>query len=112
MDVKLALATFVLPVVAMILGIPMALELIPPNRFFGYRTRKTLSSESVWYRANRAAGWSLLLCGMAALSHNLWLERNHPDWPSATKQLFMTVSTAVLLFAGLIYAGLYVRKLQ
>jgi len=112
MDVRLALAAYVLPGVAIVFGIPMALGLVPPNRFYGYRTRKTLSSGAIWYRANRAAGWSMLLCGVAALGHNLLLQHNHPDWTSATKQLFMTVSAALLLFAGLIFSSLYVRKLR
>ena len=44
MDVKLALVAYVLPGLALVFGIPMALGLIPPNRFYGYRTRKTFSS--------------------------------------------------------------------
>lgn len=112
MDVKLALAAYMLPGLAIVFGVPMALGLVPPNRLYGYRTRKTLSSEAVWYRANRAAGWSLVLCGIAALGHNILLQHNHPDWPSATKQLFMTISAALLMFAGLIFSSLYVRKLQ
>jgi uncharacterized membrane protein len=112
MDLKLLLVAFVLPGLAVVFGIPMVLGVVPPNRFYGYRTRKTLSSEAVWYRANRVAGWSLLLCGIAALGHNLLLQHNHPDWPSATKQFVMTVSAALLMLAGLIFSSLYVRKLR
>ena len=112
MDLRLALAAYVLPGVAIVFSIPMMLGVVPPNRFYGYRTRKTLSSEAVWYRANRAAGWSLFLCGIAALAHNVLLQHDHPDWSSATKQLVMTLSAAVLLFAGLIFSSFYVRKLR
>jgi hypothetical protein len=47
MDVKLALTAYVLPGLAVVFGIPMALGLVPPNRFYGYRTRRTLSSLDV-----------------------------------------------------------------
>ena len=111
MDLKLALIAYVLPGLAVVLGIPMALALIPPNRFYGYRTRKTLSSADVWYRANRVCGWSLVIAGIAALGHNALFQHDHADWPSATQQLFMTLSTGLLLLLGLVFSALYVRKL-
>ncbi len=112
MDLRLASAAYVLPGVAIVVGIPMVLGIIPPNRFYGYRTRKTLSSAAIWYPANRAAGWSMVLCGAAALAHNFFLLHTHPDWPSDVKQIFMTISAALLLLAGLIFSGLYIRKLR
>ena len=60
MDVTLALVAYVPPGLAVVFGIPMALGLVPP-RFYGYRTRRTLSSVDVWYRANRVCGWSLAI---------------------------------------------------
>jgi uncharacterized membrane protein len=111
MDVKLALIAYVVPGLAVVFGIPMALRLIPPNRFYGYRTRKTLSSAGVWYRANRVSGWSLVIAGMAALCHNALFRHHHAHWASATQQLFMTVSTGFLLLLGLIVSAFYVRKL-
>jgi uncharacterized membrane protein len=110
-DVRLALAAYVLPGLAIVFGIPMALGLVPPNPYYGYRTRKTFSSTDTWYRANRIAGCSLLMAGILALCHNLLLQHDHPGWPSATKQLIMTISAALLLFLGLIISGIYVRKL-
>jgi uncharacterized membrane protein len=112
MDVRLALAAYVPAGLAILFGIPMALQFVPPNRYYGYRTQKTLSSPSLWYRANRVAGWAMLLSGLAALSHNLWLQHAHSDWPSATQQLIMTLSTAAVLFSGLIISAFYVRKLR
>ena len=111
MNVNLALAGYVLPGLAVVLGIPMALRLVPPNRFYGYRTRKTLSSADIWYRANRVSGWSLAIAGIAALGHNVLFQRDHASWPSATQQLFMTVATALLIFGALAFSAFYVRKL-
>lgn len=37
-------------------GFPLALDLVPPNRFYGYRNRKTLSDREVWRKANVFSG--------------------------------------------------------
>lgn len=45
-------------------AIPLILEKVPPNRWYGFRVAKTFSSESIWYAANRVAGYDLLLSGI------------------------------------------------
>jgi uncharacterized membrane protein len=111
MALQLALVAYVLPGLAIVLGIPMGLELIPPNRFYGYRTRKTFSSRDIWYRANRFSGWSLAIAGAVALGHNALFRHDHADWPPATQQVFMALTTALLLLLALVFSALYVRKL-
>ena len=111
MDEKLVLIAYVLPGLAVVFGIPMALGLVPPNRFYGLRTRRTLSSADVWYRANRVCGRCLAIAGIAALCHNALFRHDHADLPSATQQLFMTISTGVSLALGLVVSAFYVRKL-
>jgi uncharacterized membrane protein len=111
MDMKLALIAYILPGLAVVFGIPLTLGLVPPNHFYGYRTRKTLSSADVWYRANRVSGWSLVVGGLVALGHNAWFRHDHAAWSSTTQQLFMTLSTGLLLLLGLIVSVFYVRKL-
>jgi uncharacterized membrane protein len=37
------------------------LKLVPPNRLYGFRTRKTLSSPDIWYPANVFSGYALML---------------------------------------------------
>lgn len=38
-------------------SLPLILRVVPPNRFYGMRTRLTLSSAEVWYAANEFTGW-------------------------------------------------------
>jgi uncharacterized membrane protein len=63
---------FLIPsIIFLIISIPLVAGKIPRNRFFGIRTRKTLSDERVWYAANRFGGWlfivfSLIYLGIAA----------------------------------------------
>jgi uncharacterized membrane protein len=47
--------------VIFVLCIPLVLKLVPPNRLYGFRTRKTLSSPEIWYPANVFAGYALML---------------------------------------------------
>jgi uncharacterized membrane protein len=47
--------------VIFLVSIPLALRLVPPNRIYGFRTRKTLSRPDIWYRANVFSAYSLML---------------------------------------------------
>ena len=42
-----------LPVLLIAVSIPLMLGMVPRNHWYGFRTPKTLSSDSVWYPANR-----------------------------------------------------------
>jgi len=44
-----------------LLTLPLVFRLVPPNRIYGFRTQKTLSSRDIWYRANVFAGYALMI---------------------------------------------------
>jgi len=46
------------------IGLPLALDKIPPNALYGFRTPRTMSDERVWYPANRYAGKGLTAAGL------------------------------------------------
>ncbi|MFM2313914.1 MAG: hypothetical protein RLZZ04_3190 [Cyanobacteriota bacterium] len=46
------------------MSIPLILEKVPPNKWYGFRVAKTFSSEGIWYSANRVAGYDLLSVGI------------------------------------------------
>lgn len=50
------------------ISIPLILEKVPPNRWYGFRVKKTLSDEKIWYVANRIAGYDLLIAGVVVLT--------------------------------------------
>jgi len=65
MDVGFARWTFVAVGLLFVgINVPLALGKIPPNWFYGFRTRKTLSSPEIWYPANRAAGRDGAIAGV------------------------------------------------
>jgi uncharacterized membrane protein len=111
LDIKLALIGYILPGLGVVLGIPMALGMVPPNRYYGYRTRRTMASANVWYPANRIAGRCLAIAGLAAVCHNAYFQHEHANWPPATQQFFMAIASGVLMLLGVMVSAIYVRKL-
>ena len=37
---------------------------VPPNRWYGFRTAKTFSNQTIWYAANRVVGTDLIVAGV------------------------------------------------
>lgn len=59
--------SFLVPcVVIMVVCIPLMLRLVPPNRFYGFRTRRTLENRELWFRANRFAGCALFVAALSS----------------------------------------------
>ena len=46
------------------MGTPCSMGLVPPNRLYGFRTRKTLHDPDVWYPTNRVAGYWGIVTGL------------------------------------------------
>jgi uncharacterized membrane protein len=52
---------FFVPAAAiLVVSLPLILGLIPRNRIYGIRTRKTLSDDRTWYSVNRFGGEMIL----------------------------------------------------
>jgi len=49
------------------LAIPHIKEIIPPNNWCGFRTKKTLSNEKIWYKANKYMGKELFKAGLVMI---------------------------------------------
>ena len=56
---------FMLSGVIALISIPLILQRVPPNRLYGFRSAKTLSSPAIWYRANTYSGWALFIAAIA-----------------------------------------------
>ena len=44
------------PLGIVVVSIPLIFGMVPRNHWYGFRTPKTLSSDTVWYQANRIGG--------------------------------------------------------
>jgi hypothetical protein len=94
-----------------IVALPLILGLIPPNRLYGFRTKKTMSHADVWYRVNRFAGIAIMLASVVyALAAGTWpYDRAAPD--NFSVWLLHLAVFAGPLVGGLIAAGSYSKRL-
>ncbi len=79
--------TFALPLLVAVLAVPLLLEWVPPNRFYGFRTPETLGSPQLWYDVNSATGWALLLAGLLGLAGACAVAFLGTEWPPARRQV-------------------------
>jgi uncharacterized membrane protein len=104
------LVTLVGPLVAVALAIPMILGKVPRNCLYGFRTPYTMSSDPVWYRANRIAGIALAVSGVFWVLMGLILPRVM-DSEQAAIRLTGLLGAAGILVGLLVSAWLvYSRK--
>jgi uncharacterized membrane protein len=83
-------------------SIPLLLRVVPPNRFYGLRTRRTLASRELWFRANRVAGCAFFLAA-AASSLVFLAEPEYASGRSLTGLLVFVVPLGAALLVTLGY---------
>jgi len=85
------------------LGIPLKLNKIPPNRWYGFRTRKTLSDDDIWYAVNSATGEDMVRGGasLAACSFFVIVLRDWIEYETALAILLgVTILTALWMLVN------------
>ena len=61
------MTSFIVPcAIIAVASLPLLLKVVPPNRFYGFRTRRTLADRELWFRANRFAGGAFFLAAAAS----------------------------------------------
>ena len=85
-------------------GLPLKHDKVPPNRFYGFRTRKTLSDEKIWYAVNRVTGSDMISVGiiMTGISLVLLALRDRLP-PEAAMAILLTVT--IFSVAWMAYHG-------
>ena len=99
------------PLLVLALSIPMILSKVPPNSTYGFRTQKTLSSQEIWYPANRAAGWFMLAAMVVSICFNLALWWIFPEWSLNRTVGWMTGGTMILLLTSVLASIIYIGRL-
>jgi uncharacterized membrane protein len=71
---------------------------VPPNHFYGCRTKNTLSDPNIWYEANRASGKDFLIAGLlvfvASLVTLVFGQGANPDQVAITLLSVLVLSVA------------------
>jgi uncharacterized membrane protein len=94
-----------------LVAIPLVAGLIPRNRFYGVRTRKSLTEDRIWYPVNRFAGIMLMLASLVyALVAACW-PYNKPAGDNFTVWLVHLIGFVLPLFIGLVLTFIYARRL-
>jgi uncharacterized membrane protein len=98
--------SFLVPcTIVAVASIPLMLNVVPPNRIYGFRTRQTLANRELWFRANRFAGCALFIAsGTSAAVFAI-----HPEYASARSAMGLVVFL-VPLAAALVASFAYVRR--
>ncbi len=103
---------FAIPAALLFLAaIPLALGLIPRNRFYGFRIRKALADDRVWYSINRLAGIMLMLASVVyAVVARAW---PYSRLTGGNFEIFLIHLAGfwLPLLIALVLAGIYVRRL-
>jgi SdpI/YfhL protein family len=84
-----------------IVALPLVAGMIPRNRLYGFRTKKTLSDDVIWYRVNRFAGVAILVAsGVYGAVAILW------PYDRAAADNFAIWLRHLAAFAGPLVVGL------
>jgi uncharacterized membrane protein len=88
------------------ISIPLIMRKVPPNSFYGCRTRKTLSDPKIWYEANHTSGIDFCVAGLIVFVSSLAMlilgqnvETNHAV---ATLLIILLLSVGGVLWHGLL----------
>jgi uncharacterized membrane protein len=94
-----------------LMSIPLVLALIPRNRFYGIRMRKTLADDRVWYSANRFGGSLCLMSGAIYVGFaTAWPMSGLQD-PRFTLWLIHLGAFVVPLLTSVVWTMRYVHRL-
>ena len=80
------------------LAIPLWMRRIPPNRFYGVRTRATLADEALWYDVNERCGQDLLAAGVLFLVAIVVIDVIGARWAPELR----TLASAMILIVALV----------
>jgi uncharacterized membrane protein len=96
----------VAPLLTVGLSVPLIFRRIPPNPFYGLRTRRTFLSPRIWYAANRTAGIWLTIAGIVWLAAGLLIpaivgsQQDALPWVIAVGLVSTILATVIALVAA------------
>ncbi|MEO8564282.1 MAG: SdpI family protein [bacterium] len=80
------------------LAVPLWMRRVPPNRFYGVRTRAALADETRWYDVNARCGQDLLVAGVVLLVAIVVIDAIGARWAPELR----TLASAMVLVVALV----------
>jgi uncharacterized membrane protein len=93
------------------IAIPLVLGKIKRNNFYGFRTPRTLSSDDVWYPANRIAAKNMIVASVFILIASAVLFLLKARMPPQTTVLIIAVLTIAAIVGAVVKSFIALRKL-
>ena len=87
-------------------AVPLVMARVAPNRFYGFRTPRTLADRGLWYRVNGFAGRALL----AAAAVGLAIVAELPDASFAAPSPTAIVAMLLPIVAAIAASFIYLRR--
>src|SRR6516225_9331499 len=106
----LRVLSIAMPALIFVLGIPLILRVVPPNRFYGFRTPTSYSSADAWYQINFATGLALVVAGIVAGLLVLFLSHGPVTLKSEVRYLVGILFTAIITLTSLVPVVIYSNK--
>lgn len=94
----------------MLLSIPLILQKVPPNPWYGFRVRRTLQDPTVWYPVNAYGAWYLLGVGTAIIV-TASVGYFTTEWDVARYAITVGIVALIGVIAMCVQTLRYVRKL-
>lgn len=98
-----------LPALFVAIATPMILGKVPPNPWVGFRTRKTMSSQALWYKANRTGGIYLMISTLAAVA--IWGGLIYVPMPETVRPLLDVLVLAICQSVAITVVLLRMKKM-
>jgi hypothetical protein len=93
------------------LSIPLIGNRIPPNPYYGFRTRKTLSDPKIWYEVNHIQGNDLFVAGalitFSSIATLVFAQSWRVEHVTTTLLLVMVLS----LIGGLLHGFIVLKRM-
>ena len=102
-----------LGVLSIVIGIPLARRLVPPNRWYGVRIPATLRNPAIWYEINAKSGRDLIWLGATLIVVAVALPRVTalpPGGYVAVITVAFVVASLILTFRATVLARRLDRK--
>ncbi len=112
----LVLIDWLLPILLFILSLPLLLKIIPPNRFYGYRSGKSKANEKIWYKTNRLWGMLGVIASIIAFvwryGAKLFLKSLSEDTSKTVTVIIFVSSVIIISIITIIFEQKLVKSLN
>jgi len=86
-----------IPILILVLAIPLLFDKVPRNRWYGFRTSTSLSSDEAWYQSNRVAAKGMCIAAAIWMAASLILPQLIADARQASMVTLLLGSFCVVV---------------